>query len=107
MRLLVVPTDAAGIHFVAAVACMSSSVIGTVVAAEVVVPPDIHCLIVVGAATFVVVSVSVTVAVSDDEAAIVDVSVLAVVAGAVASGVATCFLSTIVISMPLCFPLQT
>ena len=107
MRLLVVPTAAAGIHFEAAVACMWSAAIGTVFAAAVLLPPDMHCLLAAGAATAVVVGVVVTVAASDPGAAIVDVSVVAVVAGAVDAGVATWFLSAVVISTPLVFPVQT
>ena len=42
MLLLVVPTTAAGINFVAAVTCMCPAAAVTVVAAEVVVPPDMH-----------------------------------------------------------------
>ena len=50
MLLLVTPTAAAGIHFVATVECMCPAAAGTVVAAEVVVPPDIHCSPAVGVA---------------------------------------------------------
>ena len=49
MRHLVVPTAVAGIHFVAAVACMCSAAAGTVGAAAVLLLPDIHCLLAVGA----------------------------------------------------------
>ena len=107
MRLLVVPTSAAGIHFEAAVVCMCSAAIGTVVAAAVLVPPVIHCSLAVGAATAVVVGVVATVSASDAGSAIVDVSVLSVVAIAVDAGVAMWLLSTIVLSMPLVFPVQT
>ena len=104
MRHLVVPTAVAGIHSVAVVACMCSSVAGMVVVATVLVIPDIHCLLDVGAATAAVVGVVATVASSDAGAAIVSVSV---VAGAVDAGVATWVLSAAVISMPLVFPVQT
>ena len=77
MLLLVDPTASAGIHFVAAAACMCPAMAGTVVASEVVVPPDMHCSPVVGAATAVVI----------DVVTIVAVSVADVVAGAVAVGV--------------------
>ena len=107
MRLLVVPTAASGIHFEATVACMCSAEIGMVVAAAVLVPPGMHCSLAVGATNPVVVGVVATVAASDDGAAIVDVSVVAVDAGAVATGVATCFLSAVVISTPLVCPVQT
>ena len=107
MRLLVVPTATADIHFEAAVACMCSAEIGTVVAAAVLVPPGMHCLLAVGAATAVVVGVVSNVAASDDGAAIVDVSVVNVVVGAVAAGVATWFLSAVVLSTPLVFQVQT
>ena len=86
MRHLVVPTGVAGIHFVAAVAFMCSTLAGTFVAAAVLVLPDIHCSLAVGAATAAVVVVVATVAASDSGAAIVDVSV---VAGTVATGVST------------------
>ena len=107
MRLLVVPTAAAGIHFVADVACMCSSEIGTVVAAAVLVQPDMHCSLVVGAATAVVAGVVAAVDASDAGAAIVDVSVVAMVVGTVATVVATWFLSAIVLSKPLVCPVQT
>ena len=107
MRLLVVPTAAAGIHLEAAVACMCSAAIGMVVAAAVLVPPGMHCLLAVGDATGVFVAVVATVAASDAGVAIIDVSVVAVVAGAVAAGVATWFLSAVVISTPLVCPVQT
>ena len=107
MRLSVVPTAAAGIHFVASAACVCSAVIGTVVAAAVLVPPDIHCLLVVGSDTAVVGGVFATVAASDAGAAIVDVSVVAVVDDDVSSGFATCFLSAVVLSKPLFCPIQT
>ena len=104
MHLLVVPTAAAGIHFVAAVVCMCSAAIGKVVDAEVLVPPDMHCSLVVWDATSVVVGVVATVAASDAGAAIVDVSV---VAGAVSAGVSTWIMSAVVLSTPLVCPVQT
>ena len=107
MRHLVVPTAVAGIHFVATVAFMCSDAAGTIVTAAVLVLPDIHFLLAVGAATTAVVGVVATVAASDAGAAIVDVSVVAVVAGAVAAGVATWFLSAVVIYTPLVCPVQT
>ena len=98
MLLLVAHTAAAGIHFVADVACMCPAAAGTVVAAEVVVPPDMHCLPAVGAATAAVV----------DVVAIVAVSVSAVFAGAVAVGVAMLSaLSADAPSTPLVCPVQT
>ena len=48
-----VPTAVAGIYFVDDIACMCPAVAGTVVAAEVVVPPDMHCSPAVGAAVAV------------------------------------------------------
>ena len=99
-----VPTAVSGIHFVDAVACMCSAAAGTGVAATVLVLPDIHCSLVVGAATVVVVGVVASVAASDAGAAIVIVSV---VAGAVDDGVATWVLSAAVLSMPLVCPVQT
>ena len=106
-----VPTAAAGINFVASVACMCSATIGTVVAAAALVPHDMYCFLVVGAATAVVVGVVATVAASDAGAAIVDVSVVAVVSGAVAGdvadGVATWLLSAVVLSKPLVCPVKT
>ena len=107
MRLLGVPTAAAGINFVSAVACMCSAAVGTVVSDAVLVPPDMHCLLVVGSATSVVVGVVATVAASDAGDAIVDFSVVAVADGAVAAGVATWFLSSVVLSTPLICPVQT
>ena len=107
MRLLVVPNAAAGIHFEATVACMCSAAIGTVVAAAVLVPPGMHYLLAVGSATAVVVGVVATVAASDSGAAIVDVSVVDVVAINVAAGVATWFLSAVVISTLLVCSVQT
>ena len=105
MLQFVVPTAVAGIHFVAAVACLCSATDGTVVAAAVLVLPDIYFSLVVGAATAaVVVGVVSTVAASDAGAASVVVSV---VAGAVAAGVATWVLSADVISTPLVCPVQT
>ena len=88
MLLLVAPTDAACIHLVASDACMCPPVVGTVVSAEVVVPPNMHCLPVVGAATAVVAVVAIAAA-SVAGAAIVVVSVAAVIFGGVAVGVAT------------------
>ena len=101
MRHLVVPTAVAGIHFVADVACMCSAAAGMVFADVVLVLPDIHYSLEVGAATAVVVGVVATVAASDAGAAIVAVSV---VAGAVAAGVATWVLSAAVFSTPLVCP---
>ena len=101
MRHLVVPTDVAGIHFVADVACMCSVAVGTVGAAAVLVLPDIHCLLAVGATTAAGVGVVATVAASD--AYIVAVSV---VSGTVAAGVVTWVLSAAVLSMPLVCPVQ-
>ena len=98
MRLLVVPTAAAGINFEAAVECMCSAAIGTVVAAAVLESPGKHCSLAVGAATAVVVGVVATVAVSDAGAAIFDVSVVALVDDAVTSGVA------MLLCLMLCFP---
>ena len=43
MLPLVVPTAAAGIHLVDAAVYMCPDAAGTIVAAKVVVPPDIHC----------------------------------------------------------------
>ena len=107
MHLLVVSTAAAGIPFEAAVVCMCYAAIGTVVAASVLVPPGMYFSLDVGAATAVVVGVFATVAASDAGAAIFDVYVVAVVAGAVAAGVATWFLSAVVLSTPLVFQVQT
>ena len=107
MRLLVVPTAADGIHFEADVTCMCSAAIGTVDAADVLVPPGMHCSLAVGADTSVVVGVVATVSDSDTGAAIVDISVVAVVDVDVAAGVATWFLSTVVPSTPLVCPIQT
>ena len=108
MLLVVAPTADAGIHFVAAVSCMCPAASGTVVAAEVVVPPDMHCLPAVGAANAVVVDVVAIVAASDAGAAIFAVSVASVVAGAVAVGFATVTaLPADAPSMPLVCPLQT
>ena len=73
MLLLVAPTAVPGIHVVADVACMCPAEADNVVAAEVVVPPDMNCSPAVGTATAVVV----------DVVAIVSVSVSAVFAGAV------------------------
>ena len=92
MLLLVAPTAAAGINFVAAVEFICLAVAGTFVAAEVVVPLDMHCLPAVGAATAIVV----------DVVAIVAVSVADVFACAVAVGFATLSsLSSAAPSMPL------
>ena len=108
MLPLVVPTAAAGIHLVAAAACMCPAVAGTVVGAEVVVPPDMHCSPSVGTDTTVVVDVVAIAADSVSGAAIVAVSVAAVVAGEVAIGVATLTaLSSAEPSMPLVCPAQT
>ena len=107
MRLLVFPTAVADTHFEAAVACMCSAAIGTDVAAAVLVPPGMHCLLAVGDATDVVVGVVATVAAYDAGAAIVDFYVVAVVVGAVAAGVDMWFLSTVVLSTPLVCPVQT
>ena len=104
MRHLVVPTAVSGIHFVADVACMCSAAAGMVFADEVLVQPDIHCLLEVGAANAVVVGVVATVAASDAGAAIVAVSV---VAGAVAAEVVRGVLSATVRSTPLACPVQT
>ena len=98
MRLLVVPTAAAGIHFEAAVPCICSAAIGTVVAAAVLVPPGIHCSLAVGAATAAVVGVVATDAASDTGAATFAVSV---VAGFVAYRVATWVLSAAALSTTL------
>ena len=99
MLLLVVPTTAAGIHFLAAVACMCPAVAGTVVSAEVVVPPDMNCLPAVGDSTAVVVS--------DAGAVIVYVSVAAVFSGSVYVGVTTVSsLSAAAPSTPLVCPVQ-
>ena len=108
MLLLVAPTAAAGIHLVAAATCMCPDAAGTVVAAEVVVPPDMHCLPAVGAATAVVVYVFVIAAASVAGDAIVSVSVAAVVAGIVDVGVSMLtFLPNVAPSMPLVCPAQT
>ena len=88
MLLLLAPTDAACIHLVDAAVCMFPAADGTVVAAEVVVPPDKNCFPVVGAATAAVVVVAI-VAASVAVAAIVAVSVVAVISGIVAVGGAT------------------
>ena len=87
MLLLVAPTAAYVIHLVAAAACMWPAVAGNV-AAGVVVPPDMHCSPVVGAATAVVVVVAIFSA-SISGATIVSVSVAAMIAGVVAVGVST------------------
>ena len=66
-----VPTAVSDIHFVDAVACMCSTVAcmcyaaaGTFDAAAVLVLPDIHCSLAVGAATAAVVGLAATVAAS-------------------------------------------
>ena len=119
MLLLVNPTVAAGNHLVAAAACMCPAADGTVVAAEVVLPYDMHCLPVVGAATSVVVVVVAIVASSVAVAAIVAVSVAAVIAGVFDVEVATLtslsvdVLSTLLLCLaqicpsPFVFPLST
>ena len=93
MLPLLVPTAASGIHLVAtaADAYMWPSTAGTFVAAEVVVPPHMHCLPAAGAATAVVVDVvSITpYSIVGAGAATVADCVAAVVSGAVAVGVAT------------------
>ena len=88
MLLFVVPISAAGTHLVDAAACMCPDADGTVVAADVVVPSDMHGLPVVGAATVVVVVVEI-IAASVTVATIVAVSVSAVFAGVVGVGVST------------------
>ena len=98
-----VPTAVAGIHFVAAVACMCSATAGTFGAVAVLVLPDIHCLLAVGSATAAVAGLAATVVASAAGAANFSVSV---VAGAVAAGVATWFLSAVVLSTPLFFTVQ-
>ena len=104
MRHSVIPTAVAGIHFVSAVACMCSDAAGTVGAAAVLVLPDIHFFLAVGAATAAVVVVVATDAASDAGSATVTVSV---VAGAVAARIATWVLSDAVLSTPLVCPVQT
>ena len=104
MRHLVVPTAVAGIHFVAAVACMCSAAAGTVGAAAVLVPPDIHCSLAVGAANAAVVGLAATVAATAAGAANFAVYL---VAGAVATGASTWVLSDAVLSTPLVCPVQT
>ena len=107
MLLLVAPTAAAGIHLVDAAACMCPAAAGTVVASEVVVPPDMHCLPLVGASTDVVVVVAI-VAASIAGDTIVAISVAAVIAGVVAVGVATLTaLSAAVTSKLIVFLAQT
>ena len=105
-----VPTAVASIHFVDAVACMCSTVAcmcyaaaGTFGAAAVLVLPDIHCLLAVGDATDAVVGLAATVAAYAAGAANFAVSV---VAGTVAAGVATWFLSAAVFSMLIFCPVQ-
>ena len=66
-----------------------------------------HCSLDVGAVTAVVVGVVATVAAFDAGAAIVDVSVVAVVADDVAARVDTWFLYAVVLSTPLVCPVQT
>ena len=104
MRHLVVPTAVDGIQFVAAVACMCSTASGTVVAAVVLVLPDIHCSLSVGDATAADVGVVATVDASDAVASIIAVPV---VDGAVGAGVVTWVLSAAVLSTPLVCPVQT
>ena len=99
-----VPTAVSGSSFVAAVACMCSSAAGTFGAAAVLVLPDIHCLIAVGAATAAVVALAATVAASASGAANFSVSV---VAGDVAAGFSTWVLSAAVLSTPLVCTVQT
>ena len=94
MRHLMVPTAVSGIHFVAAVACMCSNAAVTIFAAAVLVLPDIHCSLAVGAATSDVVGV----------VAIVDASV----AGAIDVGFSTLiYLIASAPSTPLVCPVQT
>ena len=99
-----VPTSVSGIHFVNAVACMCSAAVGTFGAAAVLVLPDIHCSLAVGAATSAVVGLAATVAASAAGASNFSVSV---VSGAVASGVATWVLSSALLSTLLVFSVQT
>ena len=99
-------TAADGIHFVAVVACMCSAAVGTVVAAVLLVPPDMYCLLAVGDATAFVDGLVAIVAASDAGSAIIVVSLVAVVDGAVTSGVATSVLSTYVLSTPFVCPVQ-
>ena len=98
-----VPTAVAGIHFVAAVACMCSAAAGTFGDSAVLVIPDIHCLLAVGAATGAVVGLAATV---DASAAGAANFAVYVVAGAVATGASTWVLSDAVLSTPLVFPVQ-
>ena len=98
-----VPTSVAGIPFVASFACMCSAPAGTFGAAVVVVLHDIHCSLAVGAATAAVVGLDATVAAS---AAGADSFAVSLVAGAVAAGVATWFMSAAVLSTPLVCPVQ-
>ena len=88
MLLLVAPTAASGIHLVAAATYMCPAEAGSVVADEVLVPPDMHCSPIVGAAIAIVVVVAI-VAASVAGDAIVAVSVAAVIDGVVAVVVAT------------------
>ena len=99
-----VPTSINGIYVVAAVACICFDVSGTFGADSVLVIPDIHCSLAVGAATADVVGVVATDAAADAGAATVDVSVFA---GAVSAGVAMWFLSTAVLSTSLVFSVKT
>ena len=85
------------------VVCMCSAAAGMVVAAAMLVLPDIHCSLDVGAAPDAVVGVVATVVAYDAGAAIVAVYV---VAGAVAVGVSTWILSADVLSTPLVCPVQ-
>ena len=59
-----IPTAVDGIHFVDAVACMCSAAAGMFGADAVLVLPDIHCLLDVGAATATVVGLAANVAAS-------------------------------------------
>ena len=82
----------------AAVACMCSAAAGTVGAAAVLVLPDIHCSLSVGAATAAVVGVVANDAASDTGDATFAVSA---VAGFVAYSVATWVLSAAALSTTL------
>ena len=103
MRHYVVPTAVDGIHFVAAAACMCYDAAGMFGAAVVLVLPDIHCSLAVGAANAAVVGLAATV---DATAAGVTNLAVSVVACDVAAGVATWFLSAAVLSKLLVFPVQ-
>ena len=104
MRHLVVPNAVAGINFLASIVCMCSAAAGTVGTSAVLVLPDIHCSLAVGAATAVVDGLVATDGASDAGSATVAVSV---VAGAVSAGVSTMFLSAAVLSTSLVCPVQT